>query len=123
MDEAERCHDLVYIAYGKMLARGTAQDVIAQSQLVTWSVRGPDLNALARELRSAPGVAMVVPFGTTLHVSGVDEALLNSTVEAYRDRPGLTWEQADPSLEDVFIRMMSRASDNFADAKAPEARP
>ena len=43
MDEAERCHELVYIAYGKVLATGTAQGVIAQSQLSTWSVRGPDL--------------------------------------------------------------------------------
>jgi ABC-2 type transport system ATP-binding protein len=115
MDEAERCHELVYIAYGKMLATGTAQSVIAQSQLSTWSVRGPDLTVLASELRGAPGVAMVVPFGTTLHVSGIDEALLGSTVDAYRDRPGLVWERAEPTLEDVFIRMMSRAPDNFAD--------
>jgi ABC-2 type transport system ATP-binding protein len=115
MDEAERCHELVYIAYGRMLATGTAQNVITQSQLSTWSVRGPDLTSLARELRAAPGVAMVVPFGTTLHVSGVDEALLRSTVDAYRDRPELVWAQAEPNLEDVFIRMMSRAPDNFAD--------
>jgi ABC-2 type transport system ATP-binding protein len=115
MDEAERCHELVYIAYGRMLATGTAQNVIAQSQLSTWSVRGPDLTSLARELRAAPGVAMVVPFGTTLHVSGVDEAQLRSTVDAYRDRPELVWAQAEPNLEDVFIRMMSRAPDNFAD--------
>ena len=71
-------------------------------------------------LKVAPGVAMVVPFGTTLHVSGVDEALLDSTVEAYRDRPGLVWERADPSLEDVFIRMMSHAPDNFADVQATD---
>ena len=31
MDEAERCHELVYIAYGKVLARGTAQEIVAQS--------------------------------------------------------------------------------------------
>jgi ABC-2 type transport system ATP-binding protein len=89
--------------------------VIKQSQLSTWSVRGPDLTSLALELRAAPGVAMVVPFGTTLHVSGVDEALLRSTVDAYRDRPELVWAQAEPNLEDVFIRMMSRAPDNFSD--------
>jgi ABC-2 type transport system ATP-binding protein len=124
MDEAERCHELVYIAYGKVLATGTAQDVVAQSRLSTWSVRGPDLAGLARELREAPGVAMVVPFGTILHVSGVDEALLRSTVEGYRNRPELVWAQAEPSLEDVFIRMMSRAPDNFAAAQIapPEQR-
>jgi ABC-2 type transport system ATP-binding protein len=29
MDEAERCHDLVYIAYGRVLARGSAADIVA----------------------------------------------------------------------------------------------
>ncbi len=33
MDEAERCHELVYIAYGKVLARGSAADVTAQAGL------------------------------------------------------------------------------------------
>ena len=121
MDEAERCHELVYIAYGKMLATGTAQEVIAQSQLTTWCVRGPDLAALARELKSAPGVAMVVPFGTTLHVSGTDEHALNSTVDAFKARSGVAWERAETSLEDVFIRLMNQAPDNFDDAKAPAA--
>ncbi|MBC5766814.1 ABC transporter ATP-binding protein [Ramlibacter sp. GTP1] len=33
MDEAERCHELVYIAYGRVLARGTAAQVIEQAGL------------------------------------------------------------------------------------------
>jgi ABC-type multidrug transport system ATPase subunit len=31
MDEAERCHELVYIAYGKVLAKGTAAQIVAQA--------------------------------------------------------------------------------------------
>ena len=31
MDEAERCHELVYIAYGKVLAKGTADQIVAQA--------------------------------------------------------------------------------------------
>ena len=31
MDEAERCHELCYIAYGKLLARGNAAQIIAQA--------------------------------------------------------------------------------------------
>jgi ABC-2 type transport system ATP-binding protein len=77
--------------------------------------------SLARELRQAPGVAMVVPFGSTLHVSGIDEGALQATVEAYSGRPGVTWERSEPSLEDVFIRLMSYAPDNFAEAEG--ARP
>jgi ABC-2 type transport system ATP-binding protein len=32
MDEAERCHELAYIAYGKLLARGTVAELIAQAR-------------------------------------------------------------------------------------------
>lgn len=33
MDEAERCHELAYIAYGKLLVKGTAQEVIKAAGL------------------------------------------------------------------------------------------
>jgi ABC-2 type transport system ATP-binding protein len=113
MDEAERCHELAYIAYGKLLAKGTAAEVVAQSRLSTWSVTGDALHALARELRAQPGVDMVVPFGTTLHVSGADGAVLVRSLAEFRARPGLRWTQIAPSLEDVFIGLMNSAKDNY----------
>lgn len=110
MDEAERCHTLAYIAYGKLLATGTAAEVVARSRLVTWSVSGAGLYELAQELRGRPGVAMVVPFGSTLHVSGTDHAGLEEALAPYRERPGLEWQRIEPGLEDVFIRMMDGAA-------------
>ena len=116
MDEAERCHELIYIAYGKVLATGSASEVIRQSGLATWSVRGTDLFSLALQLRNEPGVGMVVPFGNTLHVSGTDAEALRRTIAAYSTRPGLEWREAEPSLEDVFINLMSQAPDNFVES-------
>ena len=113
MDEAERCHELAYIAYGKLLAKGTAAEVIAQSHLSTWSVTGESLHALARELRSQPGIDMVVPFGSTLHVSGSAREALESALAPYRTRAGLTWLEIEPGLEDVFIGLMNSAKDNY----------
>ena len=113
MDEAERCHRLAYIAYGKLLITGTATEVIENSRLTTWSVSGPDLFPLASELRRLPAVKMVVPFGNTLHISGVDESALESALAPYRGRRDLIWTRAEPGLEDVFIRMMDSAQDNF----------
>ena len=40
MDEAERCHEIAYIAYGELLAHGTVEEVIAQSHLRTYTVSG-----------------------------------------------------------------------------------
>jgi ABC-2 type transport system ATP-binding protein len=113
MDEAERCHEITYIAYGVLLAHGSVQDVIRNSHLVTYTVSGPNADRLADELRSAAGVEMVASFGTSLHVSGHEAALLESLKARYADRADLTWTRADPSLEDVFIALMSRTQDNF----------
>jgi len=113
MDEAERCHEIAYIAYGHLLAHGTVDEVIAKSALSTWTVSGDDLNGLAAELTGKPGVDMVAPFGTSLHVSGRDGAALEAAVAPYRADPRLKWEAAAPTLEDVFIDLMSRSRDNF----------
>src|SRR5262249_1437103 len=38
MDEAERCHEIVYIAYGRLLTHGSIRQVIAEAGLTTWAV-------------------------------------------------------------------------------------
>jgi ABC-2 type transport system ATP-binding protein len=113
MDEAERCHEIAYIAYGHLLVHGTVDEVIAKSALATYTVTGADLNALSSELIGKPGVDMVAPFGTSLHVSGRDHAALEATIAPYKTHSGLTWQKSDPSLEDVFIELMARSKDNF----------
>jgi ABC-2 type transport system ATP-binding protein len=113
MDEAERCHEIAYIAYGHLLVHGTVDDVIAKSALTTYTVTGGDLNALSAELADKPGIDMAAPFGTSLHVSGRDKAALEATIASYRTRSDLHWQKSEPSLEDVFIELMSRSKDNF----------
>ena len=113
MDEAERCHQLAYLAYGKLLIQGTAEEVVRGSGLATWSVTGEDLSELAGKLRSLPGIDMVVPFGVALHVSGTDAARLDAAIAPWRGRRDLAWTRVQPGLEDAFIRMMSLAKDNM----------
>ena len=113
MDEAERCHEIAYIAYGDLLAHGTVDEVIRASRLSTFNVSGERLAELGAELEKAPGVDMVAPFGTSLHVSGRDKAALEAAIAPYRDSPSLAFEPAEPTLEDVFIDLMNRSKDNF----------
>jgi ABC-2 type transport system ATP-binding protein len=113
MDEAERCHEIAYIAYGTLLTHGTVTDVIAQSGLLTYTVTGDGLNALGQQLAGKPGIDMVAPFGASLHVSGRNPQLLEQTIGQYRERTGVHWQRGEPSLEDVFIELMNRAQDNF----------
>jgi ABC-2 type transport system ATP-binding protein len=76
-------------------------------------VSGPDLNSLAEQLTGIPGIDMVAPFGTSLHVAGRDADRLDTALAGFRRRPELAFSDSDPSLEDVFIDLMSRAKDNF----------
>ena len=115
MDEAERCHELVYIAAGKLLARGTAAEIIERAGLHVWAVHGENLHALVEPLKAAPGVLSVAAFGNTLHVTGQDQAQLDGAVAALRaDRAELVWSRTQANLEDVFISLIARAPDNFA---------
>jgi ABC-2 type transport system ATP-binding protein len=116
MDEAERCHEIAYIAYGVLLVHGTVEQVIAGSHLTTYTVsatNGEGLTAFAEELEHRSGVDMVAPFGTSLHVSGRDQAALDAAIAADRNRPDLVWARSQASLEDVFIDLLAKAQDNF----------
>jgi ABC-2 type transport system ATP-binding protein len=113
MDEAERCHRLAYIAYGKLLTRGTVPEVIASARLATWTVSGPHLRPIAEALRQQEGVEQVVAFGNTIHVTGRDAQKLDAAIAAVRDDQH-TWTRESAGLEDVFISLMDEARDNFS---------
>jgi ABC-2 type transport system ATP-binding protein len=113
MDEAERCNRLAYIAYGNLLIRGAVDEVIAYSHLKTWSVSGPDLQKLARELRGESGVEQAVAFGNLLHISGSDSGALEAAIAPYR-KEGYEWRQVQSGLEDAFIHLMDASKDNYS---------
>ena len=117
MDEAERCHDIDYIFNGDLIGRGTGDELIAQSGLVTFEAEGPRADRLIGELEHKPGVEMVAPFGQTLHVSGTDRRALEAAIAPYRRDP-YQWREAEPTLEDVFIHLMREQGAKTVDEAA-----
>ncbi|CAG4886752.1 ABC transporter ATP-binding protein [Paraburkholderia saeva] len=113
MDEAERCHKLAYIAYGKLLAQGTANEVIESQDLATWAIHGEHLSKLSEHLRTMPGVDQTVVFGSALHASGRDHAALERAIRQACAGTDLRMEPIATGLEDVFIYLMSHSKDNF----------
>lgn len=113
MDEAERCHKLAYIAYGKLLAQGTAKQIIESQNLATWTIYGEHLSKLTEQLRKTPGVDQTVVFGSALHVSGSDHAALESAVKQATEGTALRAERIETGLEDVFISLMVHSTDNY----------
>ena len=115
MDEAERCHELVYIAYGKILARGTEAAIIADAGLRVRAVHGLHDAAIIEALKVAPGVLSAAAFGNTVHVAARDQATLDSALSIVTQAaPKLSVTDAQPNLEDVFISLIAQAKDNFA---------
>jgi ABC-2 type transport system ATP-binding protein len=112
MDEAERCHEIAYISYGRLMARGTAAEVIAASGLITFHGEGPDADRLAHALAGSPGVETAAAFGAAVHVSGLERPLLEAAIAPWRDR-GYRWREVPPTLEDVFIQLMAKSQDNI----------
>ena len=115
MDEAERCHRLAYIAYGRLMVSGSAAEVVAAQQLHTWEISGASLQGLGEALRALPGVDLVASFGAALHVSGRDDAMLAASLERYTAAhpEGLQRKRVEPSLEDAFIHLMQGCRDPF----------
>lgn len=113
MDEAERCHRLAYIAYGTLMASGTADEVVTSQQLYTRAISGGDLHGLGERLRQLPGVDLVASFGATLHVSGKHEEQLEASLQAILRGTDLNMAVVPASLEDAFIYLMQGSQDQF----------
>jgi len=116
MDEAERCHAIIYISYGRLIVQGSPEEVVAEAGLTTWTAHGENLIALMDKLKNNPAVTTITAFGGALHISGTDKAALNKALLPLKNTPGLSWTKESTSLEDAFIYFMAR------DKKRTEAR-
>jgi ABC-2 type transport system ATP-binding protein len=109
MDEAERCHKLAYIAYGNLLAQGSAQSIIESQGLSTYEITGEGLMNISKALEQSDAIEQTVIFGSTLHVSGKNPHAIETALE------GKDFKPIPTSLEDVFIYLMKHSTDNFGD--------
>lgn len=110
MDEAERCHDIGYILYGRLIERGTGEEIISRSKLITFECEGKDTGAIAHQLAKRDGVLSASAFGNSLHVGGLDRGALERAIAPYRT--SFAWKESPPSLEDVFIHFMNNQKDD-----------
>lgn len=114
MDEAERCHRINYIAYGKLIAQGTVAEMVRDAGLTTVILEGANVAEAAQLLRGRPGIDQVAAYGNTLHVIGRDGPALIRAAGEVATQTGTVMTKAAPSLEDVFIQLMGEAQDNAA---------
>jgi ABC-type multidrug transport system ATPase subunit len=106
MDEAERCQRVVYLADGRLVVQGTAEEVVRAANLVTFEATGSGIEQAARGLRHVAGVENAAVFGRSLRIAGMDREALRRAIDGLGDA-ALKWEEVEPRLDDVFIHMLN----------------
>ena len=107
MDEAEHCQSLAFIHLGRIVARGTPQEIkekIMKGQVMEIDCTDPDVALSA--LRDSSLFDEVALYGALIHVVGEDlEPHRVSIEQLLRDRRVeiRSMDIIAPSLEDVFI--------------------
>ena len=85
MDEAERCQRVVYLAGGRLVVQGTADEVVHAAHLVTFEATGDGIEQAVRQLRHLPGVETAAVFGRALRIAGMDRAALRAAIDSLGD--------------------------------------
>jgi len=104
MDEAERCHRIVYLANGHIVVEGDAFNVARRSGLITYDGVGEHVEEIAQRIRGMPGVEAAAVFRRSLHVAGTDRIELERAIGSFKE---LVWREVEPRLEDVFIHELT----------------
>lgn len=112
MDEAERCHEIVYIAYGNIMAQGSVAHVIENTGLKTFDVSGKDTAKLRTELEGNSNVTTMALFGEDLHVCGTDADKLQKLLVSKQKEYAVRYRETKTSLEDAFIYYLKNAKEN-----------
>jgi ABC-type multidrug transport system ATPase subunit len=106
MDEAERCHRVVYLSGGRLVVQGRAEDVVREAKLVVFEATGAGMDLLARRLRGEPGAESVTVFGGSVRAVGTDQPALERAIATAGGGASITWRQVPARLDDVFIHLL-----------------
>ncbi len=119
MDEAEYCNRIALIDAGRLVAIGSPGE-LRRRELggVLFELECSALGAALVALRQVPGVIDASIFGNRLHVL-VQQAGIAADLPSLLARHGITAgppRGITPSLEDVFVQLVSRPHDAVAGA-------
>lgn len=113
MDEAERCNRLAYIVFGHLMVEGTIPEIIKHAGLITYVTSGKGLVELSTELQQQPGIEQVIAWGNELRICGTHPQLMQKTIDRF---PDFSWHKTSTSLEEVFIHLVNKRSEQIEGA-------
>ncbi len=113
LDEAERCNRVGLLHQGSLVRCAAPERLKSEVDEVCYEVRTPQLRSAAEVLRGSDGVLSVEPAGSALHLflspsRTSPDALCAALAARGVGKP--EFKEISPSLEDVFIARIRKAS-------------
>ena len=108
MDEASRCDRIALCNEGHILGVNTPQNFVHDFNEVLYGIRAKDMFGLLQRARSIEGVAACYPFGEYHHLIANDNFNPSIFTSQLSDLEGLEICTQEPSIEDVFIKLMKQ---------------
>ena len=108
MDEASRCDRIALCNEGHILGIDTPMGIVGQFSSPLYAIRSERTFALLEAARGQQGVEQCYPFGECHHLVVGEEFDKEQFKRALSDFEDLQIEQTEPTIEDVFIKLMKR---------------
>ena len=108
MDEASRCDRVALCNEGRILGIDTPTDIVAGFDNPLYSVQADNMYQLLLSARKVAGVVECYPFGDTHHLIADQDFDIEQFKAELADIRGLCIEPAEPTIEDMFIKLMKQ---------------
>lgn len=108
MDEASRCDRIALCNEGHILGVNTPQNFVHDFNEMLYGIRAKYMFSLLQRARSIEGVAACYPFGEYHHLIANDNFNPSIFTSQLSDIEGLEICTQEPSIEDVFIKLMKQ---------------
>lgn len=108
MDEASRCDRIALCNEGRILGIDTPHDIVRGFDNRLYGISARNMFTLLERARAMEGVVECYPFGQRHHLVADDSFSVEQFTRQLSDIEGLEIASAEPTIEDMFIKLMKR---------------
>ncbi len=108
MDEASRCDRIALCNEGRILGVDTPEGIVRGFDKPLYGISAKNMFALLERARQSVGVEDCYPFGQMHHLVADTEFDVEQFKARLSDVEGLDIVRSEPTIEDMFIKLMKR---------------
>lgn len=108
MDEASRCDRIALCNEGRILSINTPKGIVSGFDRQLYGIKSKNMFALLERARRSDGVIDCYPFGEKHHLITNETFDIEQFKIQFCDVKDLEIEPIEPTIEDVFIKLMKR---------------